>query len=293
MKICGRISLSIVFITVILIFTLSCAVWGEVNVSGVVNLKYDPSFNQDFYDSTLSFNGKINDNATAYAAIVLQNQRATPTVFDLSKSVFCFVYNFKPNMGYLLVGCFNNNNAGDLVALSSAVNEQRSFFGVKLEYPYSPNFSMKAGIYPNEQNHPVKRQFASTLGATYFNNSFKADANIVKFSNTDPLYYTVNFRYKPVSLITTYGQYGCGYLTSGTPNIEEILGLMLSFPPAELPLTINFEYNFKDDDNGGGPTDSNHYGYRILYEIDKNISLSYYRTISPNQYNEIRLRIAW
>jgi hypothetical protein len=293
MQIRGKKLIITAFITAIFIFTLSCTVWGEITVTGVVNLKYDPDYNQDFYDSTLSFNGQINDNATAYASIVLQNQRNSPNVFDLSKSVFCFTYYLRPNPGYFLVGCFNNNNAGDLVALSSAVNEQRSYLGVKFEYPFSPNFWMKAGFYPNEQNHPVKRQFASTIGATYFNNRFKADANVVKFSNTDPLYYTANFRYKPISLITTYGQYGCGYLSSGAQNIEEILGLMISFPPAELPLSINFEYNFKDDDNGGGPIDSNHYGYRILYEIDKNISLSYYRTISPNQYNEIRLRIAW
>lgn len=281
----------IVLITMIISLSLSQAVWAEITVTGVVNFKYDFAYNQDFYDSTISFNGKINDKATAYAALVIQNQRNSPTVFDISKSVYCFAYKFGPKAGYLLAGCFNNNNAGDLVALSSVVNEQRSYLGLKYEFPLSQRFSLKLGAYPNEQNHPVKKQFASTIGATYYSNNFKADANVFKFSNTDPFYYNINFRYKPISLITTYGQYGQGCFSSGTLNTEAILGLMLSFPPNELPLSLNFEYNFKNDDNIG--TDSNHYGYRILYQIDKNISLSYLRTVSPNNYNEIRLRIAW
>lgn len=289
----GKKMIMIFLFTIVLSLTLSRVVWGEITVTGVVNLKYDFAYNKDFLDGTISFNGKINDNANAYAAIVLQNQRDRLSAenYEISKSVFCFVYNFKPNPGYLLVGCFNNNIAGDLVALSSAVNEQRSYFGVKFEYPFSPNFSMKVGAFPNEQNHSIANQLASTIGASYYNNNFKADANIVKFSNTVPLYYTANFRYKPGNLIATYGQYGCGYKTDGSQNLEAILGLMLSLPPAGLPLTINFEYNFLYDDNTVDVL--NHYGYRILYEIDKNISLSYFRTVSANNYNEIRLRIVW
>lgn len=283
----------ILLVAVIMSFTLSQGVWAEITVTGVVNLKYDFATNKDFYDSTISFNGKINEKATAYAALVLQNNREyPPDTFDITKSVYCFAYKFGPEAGYILIGCFNNNNAGDLVALSSVVNEQRSYLGAKYEFPMSKNFSMKLGVYPNEQNHPIKRQLASTIGVSYYmNESFKADANLFKFSNVDPLQYLVNFHFKPMNLITIYGQSGCSYRASDQQNIEAILGLMLKFPTDELPLSINFEYNFLNNDNSG--VNDNHYGYRILYEIDKNISLSYFRTVSANNYNEFRLRIVW
>jgi hypothetical protein len=265
--------LYIICITFVLSFSLSNTAMGSITLNSTVNYKYDLWKAEDIIDTILYFNGKINENANAYASIEYQSNAAPPVT-----GTAYFTYTLKPELGVFTVGCFYEN-LGNLNLLGNTIDHLKSHFGLKFERPIINGLSMKFGYYPHEQKN-LTSQNVYLIGLGYKDEHYRAALNLVKFEDSIyPINYNASFLYMPSKIFRVYAHYG----NKLDDSIDEVLGVMLSIPPTTPSLNLSAEYNFNKPDV---------WGVGINYIIDKNIIVSYYRTTIGSRLNELRLTIS-
>jgi hypothetical protein len=256
--------------------------WGAtLNLNGIFIYNYDIPKNMSILDTTVSFNSLINENSNMYASVQYVTPQQPNAAGTTSWSAY-FTYDVKPNLGKFTVGYFDDN-LGNLNMLLSAVDSLKSYTGLKLDRPINNNLSLKLGYYPNEQKNNT-HESAYTIGLNYLDNHFGAAMNLISFGNSFPLCYTTNFYYMPNSQFRVYNHYG----SDQNKDQEEIVGFIFTLPLGNTAISTNIEYNFIDT-----PAGTNSWAYRFTYIIDKNIALSYYRTMNSSNYNYLRLIITW
>jgi hypothetical protein len=272
---------------IILSFISPQTSFGAIDISSVLNFKYDTFHNLGILDAILYFSNRVNDNAYAYMTLeYISPQYNTPV--SVTGTAY-FIYTIKPNLGTFTVGYFSEN-LGNPSLLSSAVSDLKSYSGLKCERPIVDKLSFEIGYYPNEQNN-ISSSYSVTsaysLGLNYKKPEFGGQLNLVKFSITDPLSSVTYLYYKPNQVLNAYIHYSYLQKYNFTPpSTESIAGVMLTLPPVTNPFIINLEYNWENDP-------ANLFAYRIIYNIDKNIVISYYNYIRTSEIHELRLSIIW
>lgn len=263
----------ILLITILLSLCWASSTRGSITASAIVNYKYNLWVGEDIIDAILNFNGKINDNASAYISVEYQSNSTVPT-----SGTAYFTYTLEPKLGTFTVGCFNES-LGNLNLLGNSIDYLKSNFGFKLERPITNGLSMRIGCYPHEQRN-LTNQNVYTIGFSYTDDDYRASLNLARFENsTRPVDYAANFLYMPNRLLKVYAHYG----DKIDGSIDGVIGAALSIPPSIPSFIITAEYNAAKPDL---------WGVGLNYTIDKNIILSYYRTTSSSNYNEFRLTIS-